>query len=321
VSRRLLTVPGNRQMNRPVGQHFVQRAYLENFCDPPGKLNSCLLLSSDGISIQPKWIVGSPKFLGKENNLYTLQSGAPFAIEHHLCNIEHAGMQVIARVLEHRPETVSSDDAADLAAYIAYAATRVPAALKLKKIMEPEMEAGRIYGEPINPGPQGIPKDAEAIAKRLGDFKLYTKCFDGRPGTVLVTSDRPVGLFAMAAWDHGHWLQPSPVDSSLPDCWATDVICVFPISTQCVILGCRGSKRTLNEFFKQMNLTSHNEVAAWINAMTAFLANHVYSSSRDVKLLLPGTTVKIVGIEEFVAASEALTASMTEEWPRNESSA
>jgi hypothetical protein len=208
-----------------------------------------------------------------------------------------------------------------LAIYISYTATRVPAALKLKKIMEPEMKAGRISGEPINPGPQGIPKDAEAITKRLADFRFYTKFFDGRPGTILVTSDRPVSLFAMAEWDHGHLLQPSPVDSSLPDCWGKDVICVFPISRHCAILGCRGSRKMLGEFFKgQLFVTSHAEVAAWINAMTVFCANHVYCGTRDAKFLLPGQTVKVVGIEEFVAASEALTAATTTKWPSKDSS-
>ena len=304
-------------MNRPEGQHFVQRAYLENFCDPSGKLNSCVMLSSDGVSVTPKWITGSPRSLGKENNLYTLQSGAPFALEHHLEKVESGGMKVITNVLATRPDAVISQDAVDLGAYIAYAATRVPAALKLKRLMEPEMRAGRIRGEPINPGAEGIPKDAEAIVKRLRGFRLFTQFFDGQRGTVLVTSDRPVGLFAMAEWDHGQWLQPSPVDSSLPDCWGKEAICVFPISSHIAVLGCRGPKKSLREFFKTLNLTSHDELAAWINAMSAFWANHVYSASQDVKFLMPGAAVRVAGIDEFVAASDAFTATSTRRWPQH----
>jgi len=187
--------------------------------------------------------------------------------------------------------------------------------------MEPEMKAGRISGEPINPGPQGIPQDAEAIAKWLTEFRLYTRFFDSNPGTILVTSDRPVGLFAMAEWDHGRLLQPSPVDSSLPDCWGKDAICVFPISRHCAVLGYRGSVEMLGKFLsRQLSLTSDTEVAAWINSMTTFLANHVYSGTRDAKFLLPGQTVKMVGIEEFVAATEALTSATTIKWPPYNSS-
>jgi hypothetical protein len=303
-------------MNRPEGQHFVQRAYLENFCDPPGKLNSCVLLSTGGASITPKWISGSPATLGKENNLYTLQEGSPFAIENRLQQIEVAGMDAIRKVLADRPDKVAPKDSVKMATYISYAAARVPAALKLKKFMEPEMRAGRVSGEPLNPGPQGIPVDAEAIAKRLVDFSFYTRFLDGHPGTILVTSDRPVSLFAMAEWHHGNLLPPVQVDSSLPDCWIKDAICVFPISSHCAILGYGGSAEMLDEFFKcQLSLTSHAEVAAWINAMSAFWSNHVYSATRDAKFLLPSQTVKIVGIEEFVEVSEAFTAASTMKWP------
>jgi hypothetical protein len=182
--------------------------------------------------------------------------------------------------------------------------------------MEPEMQAGRIHGDPINAGPQGITKDAETIASRLKGFKLYPKFFDARSAAVLVTSDRPVGLFAMAEWDHGHWMQPSPVDSSLPDCWAKDAVGVFPISSECAVLACRGATNVLEDFLKKLNLVSDPDVGAWINAMTAFWANHVYSASRDAKFLRPGPSVVLVGIEEFVIASEAFTAANTVRWPR-----
>jgi Protein of unknown function (DUF4238) len=299
--------------NRPEGQHFVQKAYLKNFCDPNGKLNAYLVLSRDGSSLESKWIEGTPEKLGKENNIYTLQDGSPFCMEEHFQGIEDAGMAAIHRMLAGRLDVVAPADADGLMPYIAYAATRVPAALKLKKIMEPEMKAGRIAGEPINPGSSGIPKEAEAISRKLREFKLYPRFFDGRPQTLLATSDRPVGLFALA---DGRTQLLLPVDSSLPDCWANEVVCTFPISTQCVVLGIRGLKGKLNEVLKGvLSLRSHEQVAGWVNAMTAFQANQVYSCSRDTQFLALGATRKLVGIEEFVMATTAYMEANTEKWP------
>ena len=148
--------------NRPTGQHFVQKQYLENFCDPSGKLQAHHAQSRDGKSLDCKWFESNPAGLGIEQNIYTVydKDGSPYRIEkeHLAVKIEPPGMEVISQILSEHPDLIAPADMIGLAPYIAHAAVRVPASLKLKELMEPEMKAGRIGGEPIPCGAAGDSK-------------------------------------------------------------------------------------------------------------------------------------------------------------------
>jgi Protein of unknown function (DUF4238) len=308
--------------NRPTGQHFVQEAFLKNFCDTNGKLQAHHARSKDGNTLELKWIENTPDGLAKEQNIYTVydQQGSPYRIEdeHLAIKIEPPGMAAITQIIADRPDLIGPTTMEGLAPYIAHAAVRVPAALKLKQVMEPEMKAGRIVGEPIHPGAQGIPDEAAAIERKLNGFKFYAKFFDGRERTLLATSDRPVGLYAHAEPDRQtkRMLQPSPIDSSHPDCWNSDVVCTFPISTQCTLLGIKGTKGKLNDILKRdLSLNSHELLAGWLNAMTAFNANWVYARSRDVQFLSLDKIRKLVGIADFIAETTEYIKSNYADWP------
>jgi Protein of unknown function (DUF4238) len=308
--------------NRPTGQHFVQKKYLENFCDASGKLQAHHAQSRDGKTLDCKWFESNPGGLATEQNIYTAydQEGSPYRIEtEHLARkIEPPGLAAINQILTEHPDMIAPTAMIGLAPYIAHAAVRVPAALKLKEIMQPEMKAGRIVGEPIHAGPLGIPKEAEAIERRLPEFKFYAKFFDGRARTMLATSDRPVGLYVLAEHDHltGQTSPPLPIDSSLPDNWARDVVCTFPISTQCTLLGIKGTKRKLNDVLKRnLFLDRHEHLVGWVNAMTGFNTNWIYAASRDVQFLSLDKARKLVGVTDFIAETVAYTELNYTYWP------
>src|SRR5580700_3709123 len=96
--------------NRPQLQHFVQKKYLENFCDSNGTLQAHLIRSLDGSTLTSKWVEGNPNSLGKQKNIYTLSDGSPYRIEDQFCKVEPPGMTAIGHILAHRPDTVTPAD-------------------------------------------------------------------------------------------------------------------------------------------------------------------------------------------------------------------
>lgn len=314
--------------NQPIRQHFVPSSYLKNFCALDQQLHHCILRSDDGRTIVPRWAKGSPDSVGYWKNLYTLpdgEAGDRYCIEKQLAEIDERGIATIRDCLKTHRDSIDLGRAADLRIYIAHLANRVPASLNFKQALEKHLREGMIVGMPNNLGARGIAVDATVVANRLSEFTCYPEYFIGDEDTLLATSDRPVSLYALAEWEGSQWLQPSPVESSLPDCWKKDAIWILPIATQCALLGVRGPKRRLNEILKdQLELHSHKKRAGWINAMTAFHANHVYACSHAVRFLAPNqaatndsanTENQLVCIEDFVSRVQRFMDAASVRWP------
>ncbi len=99
-----------------------------------------------------------------------------------------------------------------------------------------------------------------------------------------------MSLYALAETDPrtGKILQPSPLEAALPDNWAKQAIFTFPLSPRCAALGFKGSKRELErEISRQVGIDCDDRLPAWDNSITAWMANHVYTSDKGAKFLLP----------------------------------
>ncbi|MGC9261504.1 MAG: hypothetical protein ACP5I8_15685 [Phycisphaerae bacterium] len=243
--------------------------------------------------IEPKWTGGDPNTVGYVYHLY--DSPADTArrchIEGELGKIEHPAMARIADILESKPESFDYNSHEKVVVYIAAMAMRSPAALGLKAGLAPGVKMGLVKGDyPNNPGPNGILRDVGLIRSHLRAIRWYPYWFDEKDGRALVTSDRPVGLYALAETDQytGNALQPSPLEAALPDSWAKQAIFTFPVSSSCAALGFKGPKRELErEMGRQVGIDCDGRLPAWINSMTAWMANHVYTSDKEAKFLLP----------------------------------
>jgi hypothetical protein len=111
-------------------------------------------------------------------------------------------------------------------------------------------------------------------------------------------------------------LQPSPVDSGTPDNWAMDVVCTFPLSTHCTLLGIKGTKGRLNNILKDdLSLARHEHLAGWINAKSGFNANWIYASSQDLRFLSLSKTRNLIQITDFIAETQAFAATNYEYLP------
>ena len=293
--------------NKPVKHHHVNRKYLEGFCLPNGELFQYLMPSGEDKVIQPKWTLGNPNTVGYVYHLYDspADSDRRCHIEGELGQIEHPAMAKIADILRLKPESFDYSSHEQVVVYIAAMAMRTPAALDMKKKIDPWIKTGLVGGEyPNNLGPDGILKDVGLIRSHLQRIHWYLYWFDEKDGRTLVTSDRPVGLYALAETDPltGEINQPSPLEAALPDNWAKQAIFTFPLSSCCAALGFKGPKRELErEISRQVGIDCDDRLPAWINAMTAWMVNHVYTPNKNAKFLLPNPP-KGPGAPKFLPA-------------------
>lgn len=307
--------------NKPGKHHHVNRKYLEGFCLPNGELFQYLMLPGEDKVIQPKWTRGNPNTVGYVYHLYdsTADTDRRCHIEGELGKIEHPAMAKIADILESKPESFDYGSHEQVVVYIAAMAMRSPAALGLKADLDPGVKMGLVKGDyPNNPGPDGILKDVGFIRSHLQRIRWYLYWFDEKDGRTLVTSDRPVGLYALAETDPctGKIFQPSPLAAAQPDNWAKQAIFTFPLSPRCAVLGFNGSKHRLDQILKdQLKLTSHAGRAAWINAMTAWMANHVYCRDQSALFLLPTPNSRAGTLDEFVPLVDAFNKKYNIPWP------
>lgn len=325
----------SKSSNKPVKHHHVNRKYLEGFCLPNGGLFQYLMLPGKNGEIQPKWTDGHPNTVGYEKHLYDSPADTSewCQIEEKLGEIERPAMAKIADILRSKPESFDYSSHEPVAVYIAAMAMRTPAALDMKKKIDPSMKAGLVVGDdPNNPGPGGILTDVGLVRSRLQRIHWYLYWFDEKDGRTLVTSDRPVGLYALAETDPrtGETYQASPLESCIPGNWARQAIFTFPLSSCCAALGFKGPKHGLDQILKDhLKLTSHADRAAWINAMTAWMANHVYTPDKAAKFLLPNKFApdptsgilapdprnRLGTIEEFVPFADIFNKKSSIPWP------
>jgi Protein of unknown function (DUF4238) len=297
--------PASQSPNKPVKHHHDNREYLKNFCLANGTLYQYIMRPGDGGTIQPKWTGGSPNTVGYVEHLYDspADSGTRCHIEDELGKIEHPAMRRIRPILESKRDGFDYRSERDVVVYIAAMAMRTPAALGLKAALDPLVNAGWVKGDySNNAGPEGILRDVKAITPHMQDIHWYLYWFDGQDGRILVTSDRPVVVYALAAVDRrtGRMLQPYPLEACLPESWAMSAIFTFPLSAWCAALGFKGPKRELDTVLKdQLKLRSHIDRVGWINAMTAFQANYVYTPDKAARFLLPHPHNCLGSLDEF----------------------
>jgi hypothetical protein len=251
------------------------------------------MLPGEDKVIHPRWTRGNPKTVGYVKHLYDSPEDSPnwCHVEGELGKIEHPAMTKIGDILRSKLESFDYSSHESVVMYIAAMAMRTPAALGMKQKLDPCIKTGLVVCDyPNNLGPGGILKDVGLIRSHLPKIHWYLYWFDKKDGRTLVTSDRPVGLYALAEMNPhtGEILQPSPLEAAIPYNWKKQAIFTFPLSSCCAALGFKEPKHRLDQILKdQLKLTSHASLAAWINAMTAWMANHVYTSDKEAKFLLP----------------------------------
>ncbi len=298
--------------NKPVKHHHVNRAYLERFCLPDGELFQYFMRPGrDGV-IKPKWTGGSPKRVAYVLHLYDspADSAGQCHVEGELGQIEHPAMAKIVDILRTKPRSFDYSSHEQVVVYIAAMAMRTREALEIKEKIDPLSKAGLVVGEyPNNPGSDGILKDVDHIRSHLQTICWYLYWFDEKDGRTLVTSDLPVGLYALAESDPrdgNKALQPSPLEAAIPENWAKQAIFTFPLSSCCAALGFKGPKHRLDQILNsQLKLTSHASRAAWINAITAWMANHVYCRDQSALFLLPPPNSRVGTLDEYVPLVDA----------------
>lgn len=288
--------PGRKpSSNKPVKHHHVNQVYLQRFCPTGAYYQYMARKGADGM-VTHQWAGGNPKTTGYEKHLYDSPADTPDRchVEGELKKIEDAGMNGIDRILQSKSKPSAFFDYKSepgIATYIAAMAMRSPNAMQGKAKLDPLVKAGVVKGEhPDNPGAEGVLNDLEAVRQYLQVIKWHLYRFDGQDGIVLVTSDRPVGIYALAERhpQTGGTLQPSPVEAGLPDNWAKQAIFTFPLSPTCAAIGFKGTRCELeHELNRQVEIECDARLPAWVNSMTAWQARLIYTSDKGAQLLLP----------------------------------
>ena len=277
--------------NKPVKHHHVNRAYLKYFCLPNGTYYQYIMRPGKDGLVEAKWAGGNPNTTGWVEHLY--DSGADTADdcyhEGELRKIERPAMAGIERLFTLKADSFDYQTGKDVVVYIAAMAMRSPHAMGAKTQLDPLISAGVVQGDyQNNPGPEGILKDLQAVRQHLPSIQWHLYWFDGQDGRVLVTSDRPVGLFAQPGPRYGEMLTPFPIEAGDPGNWAKQAIFTFPLSPTCAAIGFKGPRRQLECTLNlQVGIECDDRLPAWVNSMSAWQASRVYTRDQGAIFLLP----------------------------------
>lgn len=278
--------------NRPVKHHHVNKAYLKRFCEN-GQYHQYMANRGADDKVTFQWAGGNPGTTGYVEHLYDSPADTPNRchVEAELTQIEKAGMKGIDSILASKPSSFDSRSEPGITTYIAAMAMRSPNAMQEKVQLEPLMNAGLVKGEyPNNPGAEGVLEDIKTVRPHLQSIQWHLYWFDGQDGRVLVTSDRPVGIYALAEVhpQTGGTLQPRPVEAGPPDSWAKLAICTFPLSPTCAAIGFKGTRRDLEHALNlQVGIDCDDRLPGWVNTMPAWQAERIYTADKGAKFLLP----------------------------------
>ncbi len=287
-----MTNPTSRS-NKPVKHHHVPRAYLENFCLANRTFYQYILRPGKGGSINAQWAGGNPNTTGWVKHLYDSPTDTSDRchVEAELAKIERDAMKAIAQIIALKSNQFTFVTEPHVAKYIVAMAMRSPNAMRGKALLDPLVKAGLVMGDfPNNPGPAGVLRDIRAIQPELKKITWYLYWFDGRDGRILVTSDRPVGIYALAEQGRhtGTVLQAAPLEAAMPDNWAKHAIFTFPLTRACAAVGFKGPKKDIEyELGRQGGIECGDRLPGWVNAMSAWQASCVYTPDKGAKFLLP----------------------------------
>ena len=283
-----------KSSNKPVKHHHVNRSYLKRFC-ASGKYYQYMARPGPEGKVTFQWAGGNPNTTGYVEHLYDSNADTPDCcyVESELTKIENAGMSRIDRLLVSRQGSFNYISETGIATYIAAMAMRSPNAMHGKAQLDPLVKAGLVRGEhPNNPGAEGVLKGIKSVLPYLQSIQWYLYRFDGLDGRILVTSDRPVGLFADSGLHFGEMVNQFPIEAGDPGNWKKQAIFTFPLSPACAVIGFKRSKRSKRELEhalkRQVGIDCDGpQLSAWLNSMTGWQASRIYTSDKRAKFLLP----------------------------------